>query len=221
MARKKHKNYDEMTVEELRDAAATADISGRSGMNKEELIAALTSTDQDQPLGADQGAPESLPRNHPDYDPRQESLSTNPTRPIPPTPAPEDWPHPLEPSAAELEAVENQGEDAPIHEDKPRQCSISGTGPFVRVGNRIINMAHVLIVNVSSAGDMHHTVTLSMSHGGVCQPQPGRVEQRDADARRMLCRGSWTAPGSSPATVRREEASHARDQEPCGTIRDA
>lgn len=238
MARKKNKNYDEMNVEELRDAAAEADIPGRSGMNKEELISALKgdnsesqqdrfdpverpreSDEQDQqdqnavqdkapdlnvvdtddnwnpppsapdpsgggiPADSERGIGDltgpaavntrldpatgeirRLPRNHPDFDPRQESVSTNPTRVPPHQPAPEDWPDPYAPSKADLAPLEIEDK---ITDTKPRQCSMGGTGPFVRAGNRIINMAHVLVVNISSDGsDLNHTASLSMSHGG-------------------------------------------------------
>jgi hypothetical protein len=43
------KNYDDMTVVELRDAAAKHDIEGRSSMTKEELIEALHAADASAP----------------------------------------------------------------------------------------------------------------------------------------------------------------------------
>jgi hypothetical protein len=38
--------YDDMNVEELRDEASARDIQGRSGMNKEQLVAALEANDR-------------------------------------------------------------------------------------------------------------------------------------------------------------------------------
>lgn len=116
-----------------------------------------------------------IPRNHPDFDPRQESVSTNPNRNPPAKPADDEWPDPLEPSAADQRQMEETGIPPGFRgvrsetdgKAEPKQMEMGGTGPFVRVGNRIINMAHVTVINITNGGsDLYPGANLSLDNGG-------------------------------------------------------
>lgn len=75
MAGKKNVNYNEMSVEELRQEAAYRNIEGRSSMHKSDLVAALEADDQPKQAPANSASPKGTPAGEQSNPPTKDQAS--------------------------------------------------------------------------------------------------------------------------------------------------